>query len=402
MDMHTQNNGLSAKVASFGLRRARLPAWMLTVVVCLSSPASAVRGGNQILGIDINRGGDSRVVRIRTSDKPTFTVFRLSDPMRVVVDISGGDLSRLDGPITVEDGVVAQVATRQFSSDGFTVGRIIVGFEKTVTYNVEADGNSVLVKAGDAPHGIVDSAAPPPVAPIDRAAAERYELAKKQAERAALLARRERESAEHAAARSKEQQLEAKRLAQQAGQARQEAEQAKAQAEALRQKVSQAVAEKRAAAEEAAREAEDRLERLQRAEQEAALARGRAERTALQAQQAQRDAEETAARAEARHKTQLAELQTVTAKAQKERAAAEQAKREAQRHRAEADLARRKADKAQMAAEKSRAEIAAKLVEIERREQRADRIRRTRRARQRHGRPSARAGGRSHGLEPIV
>ena len=218
------------------------------LIALLSGVAASAASKNPILGIDVSAAGEGRVVRIRTTSEPTFTVFRLSDPMRVVVDISGGDLSKLEVPIAVEDGVVDQIAGRQFASEGFMIGRLIVGFVKNLTYDVQAEGKSVVVRTSPAPGATVTEAAPPPIAPVNRVAHERFETARKEADQAAARAALERQRAEAAAVSAREQQSQAEKIAREAERLKSEAEKAKAEADTLRRQANEAIAKDRARA----------------------------------------------------------------------------------------------------------------------------------------------------------
>jgi type IV pilus assembly protein PilQ len=323
---------------------------------------------NQVQGVTVETTPDGRVVRIRTTSEPTFTVFRLSDPMRVVIDISGGDLSKLEVPITIEDGVVDQIAGRQFAADGFTIGRLIVGFTRTLTYDVQAQGSSVVIRTGTALGATVTEAAPPPMAPVDRVAAERFETARKEADLAAARAAEERKRAEAAAVSARDQQGQAEKVGREAEHLRQEAERAKAEADTLRRQANEAITKDRARAETAAKEAEAKVIELQQAAVAVARSRADAERLAAEADRKRLEAAEVSARAEAKHKLQVAEVAEQVARAQQEKRAAETAHERAQAAKAEAEQARETADQARLAVEKARGEIDAKLNEIARRD----------------------------------
>ncbi len=346
--------------------RARSLTLLLALAASTAAPARAA-DKNPILGIDVDKHGEGRVVRIRTVGPPTFTVFRLSDPMRVVVDVSGGDVSQLSGPITVQDGVVEEVASRQFSAEGFYIGRIIIGFSRELPYDVQAQGNAVVVSTGSAINTSVAHAAPP-AAPVDRAAAERLEAARREAEKAAAQARNEREAAEAArtAAANKEEQ--AQRVAKEAERLAQEAERAKRDAEALRTQAKESAASEQARAQEALAQAEERLESAQQAANKVASERALAERLAAQAERTRREAEQAAAEAEARHKEQVAEVEERIAAAQKEKRAAEEAHARAARAKAEAEAAQKVAAAARAETEKARLATDKRLKEIAGRE----------------------------------
>ncbi|MBI3180845.1 MAG: type IV pilus secretin PilQ [Myxococcales bacterium] len=78
------------------------------------------------------------------SRPPTFTVFRLADPDRLVVDLSTADAGALKGH---QDGAgpVAGVVVSQFSDERASVARLLVSLEGASRYDVRADGNRVVV-----------------------------------------------------------------------------------------------------------------------------------------------------------------------------------------------------------------------------------------------------------------
>ena len=94
--------------ASKALRACLLGSFALVLTTALGAHDASAAKRVQVSTIDVEGDQQQRTVRIRTGAKPTFTVFKLSDPMRVVIDISGGDVSSLDGPMAVEDGVIDQ------------------------------------------------------------------------------------------------------------------------------------------------------------------------------------------------------------------------------------------------------------------------------------------------------
>jgi type IV pilus assembly protein PilQ len=338
----------------------------LAVAALLAAGPGRAAGPNALLGIDVQPNGAGRVVRIRTESTPTFTVFRLSDPMRVVVDVSGADASRVESPIGVEDGVLGQIAVRQFSADGFHIARVTVGFEQETGYEVFAEGNAVVVKAGEG--SVVSSVAPPPVAPADRAAAERLETVRAQVDEAARRAAGERKAADEAASVARRQQEEARVVAADADRKAAAAAAAKTDAERLRKQAQDAANKDRAAAQVALGQAEERLRLAEESSRKVASERAEAERVAANARRAQSEAEQAAAEAEAKAKKQRAELEERIARAQKEQKAAVDAQARAARAKLEAEQAQRAADDARVAAERVRDETKKKLDDIAGRE----------------------------------
>ncbi|NUN15303.1 MAG: type IV pilus secretin PilQ [Myxococcales bacterium] len=110
------------------------------------SPAASVRQAtNEIRGIDIQEDSESTVITIHGDRIPTFTVFKLQDPIRLFVDIANADVGRVDGTIEVRNGVISDVGTLQFRQQDAPVGRIVVVLERENAYNVVAVGNDIRV-----------------------------------------------------------------------------------------------------------------------------------------------------------------------------------------------------------------------------------------------------------------
>jgi type IV pilus assembly protein PilQ len=197
----------------------------LTLVLSylLTTVASAsVR--NVIDNVDVVGDDQDRIIRIHTGTRPTFTVFKLTNPMRVVIDVSGGDVSAVDGPLDIDDGIVEQIATRQFSSNGFYVGRVIIGFQTDVTYNVKAEDDALVIRASTASMD-VQQALPAPERPVDPKELERITAAKKLAQAAQVKATQNQRQAEELKA-----QAEKTRVAASQAQENAKAERAKASA----------------------------------------------------------------------------------------------------------------------------------------------------------------------------
>ncbi|MEM6730434.1 MAG: AMIN domain-containing protein, partial [Myxococcota bacterium] len=350
----------------------------VAVAVLLAWSASVEAGSsNRVVDVAVQGSGDERVIRIQTAAEPTFTVFRLSNPMRVVIDVSGGDVSRLESPYVIEDGIVSSIATRQFDANGFLIGRLTLGFERDVAYDVKAVGKAVVVRtapsANKLPRRIVA-----PSAPLTKKATERVDELRREVEAARKLADRERKQADDAKSRAANQLAEAQRLARAAEQSATNAERARTEAAELRREAQAAASRDRQSLEKKAREAEGRLAELQRLAQKLATDRASAERAAAEATRAEREAMAAATRAEALHKRQVAEQQELIARAKAEQAKAASEKEAAEAARIRAVAANRDADRAKAQAEESKRlalrsseELQRKLGDIDRRERRA-------------------------------
>lgn len=101
----------------------------------------------KVLGLDVHKTMGGRDVRIHTDGSPNYTVFRLTQPMRVVLDVAGGDVSAIRGPLNVEDGIIGHIAVRQYNADTSPIGRIIISFDDEAGYDVRTEGSDIVLHA---------------------------------------------------------------------------------------------------------------------------------------------------------------------------------------------------------------------------------------------------------------
>lgn len=148
-----------------------LKAVLTAATLALGAPAvaSAKTPGNAIEAIETKKSATGRDVIIRTKKAPTFSVFRLSDPFRVLVDVSDArasgrqQLERFDG-----DGMLRYISTHNFSDELSTLARVEIALENEAAYDVKAEGNAIVVKltGSGAPQPVKAEAAPAP-APVE-------------------------------------------------------------------------------------------------------------------------------------------------------------------------------------------------------------------------------------------
>ena len=98
----------------------------------------------KVSSLELEGEGHERQVRIETSGKAPFTVFRLNEPTRIVIDITGADVRMVMAP-EWDDPIVESVSTRQFSSNGMHVGRVMLSFGVDVEYRVQGDDSGITV-----------------------------------------------------------------------------------------------------------------------------------------------------------------------------------------------------------------------------------------------------------------
>ncbi|WAM24807.1 type IV pilus secretin PilQ [Myxococcus sp. NMCA1] len=120
--------------------------WMLAAAWAVVLVGARVHGAelNTLRGLDVSRTGSGAQVVVTGTRPPTFTVFRLSGPERLVVDLSSADATGIKGHHD-GSGPVSGVVASQFSDERASVGRVLLALDKASQYDVRADGNRVVI-----------------------------------------------------------------------------------------------------------------------------------------------------------------------------------------------------------------------------------------------------------------
>jgi type IV pilus assembly protein PilQ len=105
-----------------------------------ASPAA-----NVIQGIGVSDSAGGVALEIRGTRAPSYTVFKLQDPPRLVVDLAGADVSRVATPVPVGKSGVREVTTAQYQDARSSVGRIIIALDGAAKYEVAPKGDAVVV-----------------------------------------------------------------------------------------------------------------------------------------------------------------------------------------------------------------------------------------------------------------
>jgi type IV pilus assembly protein PilQ len=141
----------------------------VAVMACLlaGAPAGSLAQGsssgkevkvNQLLAISAVKGGEQPVVQITTRESVgyRYTVYDSSDPLRVVIDFPGMDVSAVGSPIKVDSSAVREVRVSSFDLASGRLGRVEILLNAQTAYNVFLSGNDFRVSftqpaAGAAP-----------------------------------------------------------------------------------------------------------------------------------------------------------------------------------------------------------------------------------------------------------
>lgn len=144
--------------------------------VLLALPGAAFAkavGSVSVEQIETKTNGNGREVIIHTSKEPTFSVFRLSDPFRVLVDVNDARPGAVRELEKVNDGLLRYVSTNNFADETSSIVRVEIALEINAEYHVRAVGSSIVVSiegpgAPRVDRGAEDSApaVAPEVAPV--------------------------------------------------------------------------------------------------------------------------------------------------------------------------------------------------------------------------------------------
>ena len=138
--------------------------------------ASATPQGSVVVSsIETQDAESAREVVIHASSKPTFSVFRLSEPFRVLVDINDAKMKSPIDLMKVQDGVIRYVSTNQFADETSAILRVEIALERPTQYEVRARGEDIIVsiktlKLGTSPAPKPAEAIPVGAAPTAKAA----------------------------------------------------------------------------------------------------------------------------------------------------------------------------------------------------------------------------------------
>ncbi|HEX5746394.1 MAG TPA: AMIN domain-containing protein [Archangium sp.] len=339
-----------------------MKAILVALLACVMVPALALAQEGQapgnlntITAVNVT-GGRVEIVGTR---KPNFTTFTMTDPPRLVIDISEAVFSGVKEELAVGNGTITGIRTASYGSDESSIARVLIGYEREVETDIQAAGNSLVVTiaggggaaVAERP-GAAQGTAPAGTAPAGTAPAAAATPPGTTAEQAAVAARTDRQQQEKAAAQAT--------AAAQADPRQQEkaVAQATAAAQTDRQQQEKAAAQATAAAQadaEARRQAEARAVADRKAQEEAARVAAQQAKEAEQRRlQEERAAKEAAAVAEKQR--QQDEARAAAAEKQRQQAD-EKARREAEAQ-AAATEKKRQQDEARAAAEEKKRQAA--------------------------------------------
>jgi type IV pilus assembly protein PilQ len=136
-----------------GMSLKRLPDrifWVAWVILLITSPSFSQEPSPEAYSvekIEVTETAQGAQVTIEGSKSFEYTVFRLTNPLRVIVDLPRARLGKLAGPVEIRDGIINLIQNRQVISPA-PGARVEIGLDQLVEYDVVSEGKFLYLKFG--------------------------------------------------------------------------------------------------------------------------------------------------------------------------------------------------------------------------------------------------------------
>ena len=111
----------------------------------LASVGASAAELNTLKSLSVKATDAGAEVIVAGDRAPTFTVFRLSNPDRLVVDLSTADASAIKGHHD-GSGPISGIVAAQFSDAKASVARLLLALREADQYDVKADGSRIVIR----------------------------------------------------------------------------------------------------------------------------------------------------------------------------------------------------------------------------------------------------------------
>ncbi len=175
----------------------RIVLWFTALLFCFSFAALnmasaaaeqlafAAPGPYAITGIKTTQSADGVILRVSGSAPPTFTMYELFEPQRIILDIADGSFADSLGlPIKPGKGPVTQIKGRVLDDKEPVIVRLEMFTEGEAAYTVERDVNDILISFKKETTKVV-AKTPAQKAPVISAQVKKAPVAEEQVEQAA-------------------------------------------------------------------------------------------------------------------------------------------------------------------------------------------------------------------------
>ena len=117
---------------------------------------------NAITSVKVN----GSTVEITGTKKPNFTTFTMTDPPRLVVDISEAILKGVPEETRVNNGFITGLRSANYGSESSSIARVLIGYDRDVETDIQVSGNVLMVKVLEGGAPLVAQAMPEPTQPV--------------------------------------------------------------------------------------------------------------------------------------------------------------------------------------------------------------------------------------------
>jgi len=108
--------------------------------------AFAAPGPYQVTGITTSKSDDGIIIRVTGSAPPTYTMYELFEPQRVILDIADGSfVDSLKLPMKPGAGPVTQIKGQVLDDKEPLIARLEMFTAGDASYTVERDVNDILI-----------------------------------------------------------------------------------------------------------------------------------------------------------------------------------------------------------------------------------------------------------------
>ena len=126
------------------MKRTKSAVTLIGCLAALTAAPSLAADLNVLRELRLEPTATGARLVVTGSRPPVFTVFRLSGPDRLVIDVAASDASAVRGARDGQ-GPILGINVSQFTDSTASVGRLLVTLREAKSYDVKADGDQLVV-----------------------------------------------------------------------------------------------------------------------------------------------------------------------------------------------------------------------------------------------------------------
>ncbi|MFH1263803.1 MAG: type IV pilus secretin PilQ [Pseudomonadota bacterium] len=118
------------------------------------------RSMNQLVSVKMEERGKTTAVVLEGTAPMSPNIFKLTDPDRIIVDLTDTKLGQLPASQDMNKGGITQITANQFDDAKSSLSRVVVGLTQPMEYQVESQGSKLVLLVNSAGGEIMSSSAP--------------------------------------------------------------------------------------------------------------------------------------------------------------------------------------------------------------------------------------------------